>query len=77
MKDCVLLENAPALAGEETYFDLLNAESGLLFNANGNAKGQAIVEHAFAKDKTFDEIMEEWNSLWRKAQQKHGISVNK
>mgnify|MGYP006392594521 FL=1 len=75
LKDCVVLENASALPGEETYFDLLNKETGLLFNANGNVKGQDIVEHAFANDKSFDEIMDEWNQLWQDAQQRYNIST--
>lgn len=76
LNECEVMEDAPAKAGEETYFDLLNSETGLLFNANGNSKGQDIVEHAFKGDKTFDDIMNEWNELWSKAQEKNNISTN-
>lgn len=69
---CEVLEDASAKHGEENYFDLLNRETGLLFNA----KGQSIVEHAFKGDKSFDGIMREWNQLWAKAQDKHNIIVN-
>jgi len=68
-----LIEDEPALKGEESYFNDLNSETGLGINANGNDKGQAIVEHAFAGDLTFDEIMEEWNQKWKEAQDKLGI----
>lgn len=75
LNHCVLLEDETALAGEELLFGALNTETGLLFNANGNAKGQAIVEHAFAGTKSFNEIMDEWNARWAKAQEKLNISV--
>lgn len=76
LNGCELLENDPAIKGEEDYFDLLNSDSGLLFNANGNAKGQSIVEHAFNHDKSFDEIMNEWNEKWSDAQKNNNISTN-
>jgi ABC-type glycerol-3-phosphate transport system substrate-binding protein len=75
LNECVLMENDPAIAGEENFFDQLNMETGLLFNANGNAKGQNIVESAFNGTKTFDEIMAEWNTAWANAQEKFGITV--
>lgn len=75
IKDCIILEDAASIPGEELYFDQLNRESGLLINANGNAKVQAIVEHAFNNDKSFDSIMEEWNKAWSDAQAKLGIEV--
>lgn len=71
---CVLLEDVPARLGEETLLDALNQESGLLFNANGNTKGQEIVECAFSGSKSFDTIMEEWNGLWSRAQDKIGVA---
>ena len=75
LKDCVVLEDEPALEGEELYFDQLNSESGLMINANGNAKVQGIVEHAFIGDQSFDSIMEEWNAAWSQAQNKLGIQA--
>ena len=71
--DIELIENSPAIEGEENYFDDLNSETGLGINANGNDKGQAIVEHAFEGDLSFDEIMEDWNQKWTEAQDKLGI----
>jgi len=76
LSDCELLENEPPIKGEEDYFDLINSDSGLLFNANGNKKGQNIVEHAFKGDKDFDAIMNDWNKAWSDAQKKNNIPVN-
>ena len=75
LKDCVIMEDAPGVPGEELLFSQLNTESGLLFNANGNAKVQSIVEHAFNGDETFDSIMEEWNKAWSNAQAKLGVEA--
>ena len=43
---CTVLSDQPALAGEETFLNDVNAESELSFNAGGNAKVQRIVEAA-------------------------------
>jgi len=75
LNDCIIMENKEALKGEEMYFNQLNTESGLLFNANGNTKVQQIVEHAFKKDKTFNSIMNDWNKLWSNAQAKLKIET--
>ncbi len=69
------VESAPALAGEETYKDDLNAESELNINAGGNTKIQAIIEHADKGDKDFAAIMEEWNAAWADAQASLGIEA--
>lgn len=70
-----MLEDAPAKSGEEDLFDKLNFETGLCFNANGNSKVQEIVECAFNKNKSFDEIMNKWNVEWGKAQKKYNIEI--
>ena len=75
LEECVCVEDAPSLDGEETFLGLLNSESGLLINSNGYQKVQDIVEHAYAKDKTFDEIMAEWNQKWNNAQIRYGIET--
>ena len=75
LSECVLMENDPAIEGEETLFDELNKESGLLFNANGNEKVQKIVEHAFKGDKAFDSIMNDWNAAWSDAQKKLDVEI--
>ena len=66
----------PALAGEEDLLNKLNADSELNINNGGNAKIQAIIEHAFLKDKSFDEIMDEWNQAWTAAQERNAVYIN-
>ncbi len=67
--------DAPALAGEESLLNELNAESELAINAGGNTKIQEIVEHAFNGDKEFDDIMADWNEAWTDAQKALGVTV--
>ncbi len=62
-----MVSDAPALAGEETRLNELNSESELALNAGGDSKVQAIIEHAFNQDKSFDEIMADWNAAWSDA----------
>ncbi len=66
----------PALAGEEDFLNSLNAESELNINNGGNLKVQEIIEHADRGTKTFDEIMNDWNAAWTRAQESEGISTN-
>ena len=65
----------PAVAGEEDILNELNAESELNINSGGDTKVQAIIEHAANGDKTFDEIMNEWNEAWTGAQETAGVEV--
>lgn len=71
---CIIAEESEFIPGERLIFERINAESGLLFNANGNSKGQSIVEHAYLGDKAFNEIMEDWNKEWRNAKKRLGIA---
>ena len=70
-----MVADAPALAGEETLMNELNSESELALNAGGNTKVQAIVEHAFNGDESFDDIMNEWNEAWSEAQKSLGVEI--
>ena len=70
-----MLSDADALAGEETLLSELNAESELNFNAGGNTKVQEIVEHGFNHDKSFEDIMAEWNAAWSDAQASLKVEV--
>ena len=70
-----MVADAPALAGEETLMNELNSESELALNAGGNTKVQAIVEHAFNGDESFDDIMNEWNEAWSEAQESLGVEI--
>ena len=72
-----LVEQLPAVAGEETLLATLNSDSGLNLNAGGNEKVQKIVEHAFNGDMEFDDIMAEWNEAWSEAQADNNVEVNK
>lgn len=70
-----MLSDDPALPGEETLMNDLNSESELALNAGGNTKVQAIIEHAFNGDESFDDIMAEWNAAWTDAQETLGVEV--
>ncbi len=65
-----------ALAGEEDFFNELNAESELNVKNGGDDKIQGIIEHAANGDKTFDEVMTDWNQAWTDAQAAVGVEVN-
>ena len=70
-----MVADADALEGEATLLSDLNSESELAINAGGNTKVQAIVEHAFNGDESFDDIMNEWNEAWSEAQQSLGVEI--
>ena len=70
-----MLSDADALPGEETLLNEMNAESELNFNAGGNTKVQEIIEHAFNHDKSFDDIMADWNAAWTNAQAALNVEV--
>ena len=64
-----------SVAGEEDLLNKLNADSELNFVNGGNDKIQAIIEHAANKDMSFDDIMNEWNAKWTKAQTAEGVTT--
>lgn len=65
-----------AVAGEEDLLNNLNADSELNFNAGGDAKVQAIIEHAANGDMSYDDIITEWNQKWTDAQESNGVEIN-
>ncbi len=73
--DCEFLVQNPAVAGEETLKDEMNAESTLMIDNGGNEKVQKIIEHAFNGDMTIDEIMNSWNELWQDAQETLNVTA--
>ena len=73
---CEVLADMPAIAGEETFLNDVNAESELSFNAGGNAKVQRIVEAAATGSESYDDIMADWTAKWNDAQDYLGIEVN-
>ena len=72
---CTVLSDQPALAGEETFLNDVNAESELSFNAGGNAKVQRVVEAAATGSESYDDIMADWAEAWSAAQEELGIEV--
>ena len=69
----IFLQETPAIAGEEDLLNQLNAESELNYRAGGDRRVQLIIEHASAGDKSFDEIVAEWNADWTAAQDALGV----
>ena len=70
-----MIANEPAVAGEEDLLNTLNADSELNFNAGGDAKVQAIIEHAANGDMSYDDIMADWNQRWTDAQDANGVEI--
>ena len=75
MDGVTLLEDEPAIDGEEDILNTLNSESELNINAGGNDKIQLLIEHAVNGDESFDDIMAEWNQKWTDAQEASGVEV--
>lgn len=65
----------PALSGEEDLLSNVNVESELNVCNGGDTKSQKLIEHAAAGDKTFDEIMDEWNQAWTDAQEEYSVEI--
>ncbi len=59
------------IQGLEYEKNMLDLDSGLRFACNGGLKIQNLVDHAHRHDKTFDEIMDDWNKVWSAAQEDH------
>jgi len=74
-KDVTMEPDADSLKGEEDLFTEVNSDSELGINSNGNKRVQAIVEHAANKDKSYDDIMKDWNNAWYKAMQDDGAEA--
>ena len=69
-----LLSDNAALEGEEDLFNELNNESEVGIN-NSDYPDIAIAEAAMYGDRSFDEIMDEWNQKWSAAQESLGIEI--
>ncbi len=74
-QDVTLVSDNPALKGEERYFDDINNMSEISFDSDPTHVAR-IIEAAIDGTKTFDEIMDEWNVAWTKAQENVGVTVN-
>lgn len=64
----------PAPAGEETLFNDMNTESEVGITKE-NKHVQDIVEAAFKKTRSLEDIVGVWNSKWDAAQKKLGVKV--
>lgn len=73
--DVRFVEDQPAVKGEEDLFNTLNSDSELAVNAGGNARIQAIVEHASKHDKPYNDLVKDWNSKWNDALETEGIEA--
>jgi len=66
--------NAPP-EGEEDLFDKVNNESECGLNSD-DYPDCCILEAALTGSQTLDEIMDEWNAKWSRAQESLGVEVN-
>ncbi len=73
--DVEYVSDDPAIEGEEDILSTLNADSELNINNGGDKKVQSIIEHASIGDKTYDEIIGEWNASWTDAQEMNGVEI--
>ena len=69
-----LLSNNPAPEGHEDDFDQVNLESEVGIS-NDDYPDLNIMECALTGSKTLDEIMNEWNAKWTKAQEAKGMEI--
>lgn len=73
-QDVTLVIDNPAPEGEEDYYNNVNNDSELGLNVD-NAPDCEILEHALKKDKTLDQIMDEWNQKWTQGQEDNDIEI--
>jgi raffinose/stachyose/melibiose transport system substrate-binding protein len=71
-----LVVDNPAPTGEEQLWDQIDTKSEIGINKE-NTHVQRVLESAYDKSETFDDIMKDWNQRWSAAQTDLGITVNK
>ena len=69
-----LLANNPAPEGHEDDFDQVNLESEVGIS-NDDYPDLNIIECALLKNKTLDEIMDDWNAKWTRGQEAKGMEI--
>ncbi|HWT76663.1 MAG TPA: ABC transporter substrate-binding protein [Mobilitalea sp.] len=72
--DVEFVVDNPAPAGEETLLNDLNTKSEIGINME-NTHVQRVLEAAFDKTETMEDIAADWNSKWTAAQTDLGIAV--
>ena len=71
-----LLQDEPAKEGEEDLLNELNSDSEVNINQDGDGvRLQAVIESAASGDKSYDDIVAEWNKAWSDAQETEGVDV--
>lgn len=71
-----LLQDEPAVEGEEDLLNELNSDSEVNINQDGDGvRLQAVIENAASGDKSYDDIVAEWNKAWSDAQETEGVDV--
>ena len=72
----VLLQDDPALDGEEDLLNELNSESEVNINQDSDGvRLQKVVECAADGSESYDDIVAEWNQAWDAAQESLGVDV--
>jgi hypothetical protein len=70
-KGVELLIDSPAKAGEENLVGQINSDSELSLNGDSTHICQIVEEAGKKNGKTLDQITDDWNQRWTKAQQKN------
>ena len=73
-QDSVILVDAPAVAGEEDYYSIVNNDSELSFDSDPTHVAR-IIEAAETGSESFDDIINDWNERWKNAQERNGIEI--
>lgn len=71
-----LLQDEPAISGEEDLLNLVNSTSEV--NINQDADGvrlQRVIEAAATGSESYDDIVADWNQKWADAQEAEGVEV--
>ncbi|MBR0483743.1 MAG: carbohydrate ABC transporter substrate-binding protein, partial [Oscillospiraceae bacterium] len=71
-----MIVDAPALEGEEDFYNIVNNDSELSLDADAVHVAR-IIEAAETKSETFEDIMNDWNARWTAAQKRNGIEIKK
>ena len=67
-----LLSDNPPMAGEESLYDDIRMEAEVL---SGDYPPSEVLEAALYGTKELDDLMNEWNEQWTKAQESFGVEV--
>ncbi|MDD6292204.1 MAG: ABC transporter substrate-binding protein [Lachnospiraceae bacterium] len=71
-----LLQDEPAVEGEEDLLNNLNSTSEVNINQDGDGvRLQAVIEAAANGSESYDDIVAGWNQAWSDAQEAEGVEV--